>query len=86
MEQEQEPVWEATYNDRFYCRAERCDGKEGRQSGLLTMRDASQQNRLVLITQIIFTNGAVMGPDIDDLLEWQAVCKQRINAILFTEK
>ncbi len=68
-------VWQATLDDRYDCRVERT----GERQGELIVED-TRGERLVLLTQTVsLSYGAVFGPDIADVQEWEALCEKVVD-------
>lgn len=75
QEIERQVVWQATLDERYDCRVERIDGRRGE----LTVED-TRDGRLVLLRQTVtLSYGAVFGPDIQDVREWEVLCEKVVD-------
>ena len=64
-----ESIWFSQLDNRYDCRVTRTD----QSHGLLTVTDTTDQ-RVLLSEAVELSYGAVYGPDIDDVAEWQDKC------------
>ena len=62
-----EIIWEGRFDDRYQCRVTR----KGDYQGILTVTDEQTKEQL-LEEEVSLSYGAIVGPDIFDVQEWQS--------------
>ena len=66
-------VWEARLDNKYHCTVTRLSERTGE------LKIVNEENKQVLLQkEVNLAFGALFGPDIDDVLDWEQMC---INAV-----
>lgn len=68
----EDTIWSANLDDKYVCAVTRLDESRGR----LTVKDGE---RTLLDEVVGLAYGAMFGPDIDDVLDWQDKCVAAVD-------
>jgi len=66
------PVWEATLDEIYHCTVERLNEYQG----VLTIK---KNNTRIYSTAVHLSYGAVFGPDVMDIAEWESICVNYVD-------
>lgn len=67
-------VWEATLDNIYYCEVARKDD----HTGVLTIK---KDNVIIHSCDVSVSYGAIFGPDIYDVYEWERICAEYVDKI-----
>lgn len=66
-------VWWSRLDQRWQVEVRRAEGEAGRYHGLLCVFDHGASDQLVYQRAVGLSYGAVMGPDVQDVANWEAI-------------
>ena len=67
-------VWQSHLDKKYNCIVTRIDERNG------LLKIVSDENKEVLLEQKVgLSYGAIFGPDIDDVREWEQICINKID-------
>lgn len=63
-------IWEATIDNRFKCSVVRSEDYTGK----LIIVDTEDEDKIIHKTDVSLSYGAMFGPDVSDISEWEEIC------------
>lgn len=67
-------VWEARLNKKYHCTVTRIAERKGQ------LKIVDEENQEVLLNKEVgLSYGAIFGPDIDDVMDWEQTCIETVD-------
>lgn len=67
-------VWEAHLDQKYHCTVTRSSERTG------NLKIVDEENKEILLEKEVgLSYGAIFGPDIDDVMDWERICIETVD-------